>query len=132
MPKTTLGFRRTIICQLCAQARNKLKGNSNFVSQPLPRKPPNWTDSKLNPRAGTRVCSIPLALPNHATCHPRLRNSSATAKPGKIWPPVPPAMTTMEGFVTTSLRALKLGFHNQFLVITQRPRHSSKCPSPHS
>ena len=36
--------------------------------------------------------SMPLGLPNQYTLQPSKRKYSATANPGKICPPVPPAM----------------------------------------
>ena len=84
---------------LCQNARNKLKGNSNKVLSPLPRRPPNRIPSNLNPRGVTRRCSMPSGLPNQETCHPSVRKYSATANPGKIWPPVPPAITNRDGDV---------------------------------
>src|SRR4051812_23540084 len=35
---------------------------------------------------------MPPRLPIHTTSQPAARISSATASPGKMWPPVPPAM----------------------------------------
>ena len=132
MPSTTLGFSLRIICQLCKHALARLKGSISLVSKPLPRKPPKLTASNGNPWLGTKRYSIPVVLPSQATCQPRVRRSSATANPGKICPPVPPAMTKMEGLFITCLPALRRGFHNQSLVKQQAQRHSSKSQSRHS
>ena len=69
-------------------------GSRASVSGPLPRTPPNCTGSKAKPRGGTSFSSMLPGAPSQCTRQPRSRRASATARPGKMWPPVPPAMTS--------------------------------------
>ncbi|CFN71076.1 Uncharacterised protein [Bordetella pertussis] len=57
------------------------------------------------PRGGTSRPSILSGLPSHSTRQPRSRSTSATARPGMMWPPVPPAMMRMVGALIPGLPA---------------------------
>ena len=59
---------------------------------PLPRTPENSMVSSGKPWAGTMRDSMEPGAPSQRTFQPRSRSAWATARPGKIWPPVPPAM----------------------------------------
>src|SRR5262245_16034492 len=48
---------------------------------------------------------MPSLAPSHTTRQPVLRSSSATANPGKTWPPVPPAMIKIVLIATKTRRA---------------------------
>ena len=50
--------------------------------------------SKAKPRGGTSWLSMLPGPPSQWTRQTRSRSASATARPGKMWPPVPPAMTS--------------------------------------
>ncbi len=79
---------------LWPKARSSLNGSSTSVDTPLPRTPPNSTASNGKPRGGTSCCSMLPGAPSQCTRQPRARRPSATARPGKMWPPVPPAITS--------------------------------------
>ena len=49
--------------------------------------------SNAKPRGGTSWLSMLPGPPSQCTRQPRSRSASATARPGKMCPPVPPAMT---------------------------------------
>ena len=54
------------------------------------RRAPRWCRSAMS-CCGTRRVSMPPSAPSHSTGTPRARSACATARPGKMWPPVPPA-----------------------------------------
>ena len=96
-PTSTSGLTRRTTSRLCQKARNRRSGSRARVSQPLPRTPEKSIGSKANPCGGTSSLSmlaclaVPLA-PSQCTRQPRSRRARASASPGKICPPVPPAM----------------------------------------
>src|SRR2546430_8518535 len=95
MPRTTSGRYAKIARALCQKATSSLSGRSINASSPLPRAPEKLTQAMSYPRLGTRAASIPVLAPSQTTRQPDRRRSSATARPGKTWPPVPPAMIMM-------------------------------------
>ena len=71
---------------------------------------------------------MPCGLPNQDTFQPCSRKYSATARPGKICPPVPPAITNKVGvraMVITCHLASRFCFRNQSLEEWQLQQHSS-------
>src|SRR6266581_1750233 len=95
MPRTTSGRCAKIARALCQKARSSLRGRSRNATGPLPRRPEKLTQAMSYPRLGTRFASMPLRAPSHTTRQPESRRKSATARPGKTCPPVPPAMIMM-------------------------------------
>ncbi len=75
----------------CAQAFTRRHGAANKANLPLPRKPLTETHSISIPASGTRRDSSPHGVPTQITCNPKPRITSATDRPGKTCPPVPPA-----------------------------------------
>src|SRR6266851_7048289 len=95
MPRTTSGRCAKIARALCQKATSSLSGRSRNASGLLPRTPEKLTQAMSYPRLGTRAASMPVFAPSQTTRQPDWRRSSATARPGKTWPPVPPAMIMM-------------------------------------
>src|SRR2546430_1170747 len=95
MPRTTSGRCAKIARALCEKATSSFSGRSRNARGPLPRTPEKLTQAMSNPRLGTNAASMPVFAPSQTTRQPDWRRSSATARPGKTWPPVPPAMIMM-------------------------------------
>src|SRR5574340_895332 len=91
-PSTTSGRRLLIARSAATQARTSANGPTTSVARPLPRMPRNGTASNSTPCCGTSVASIPPRVPSQNTRAPRAASFAATARPGKTWPPVPPAV----------------------------------------
>src|SRR5437667_3987916 len=104
MPRTTSGRCAKIARALCQKATSSLSGRKRNASSPLPRTPEKLTQAMSYPCLGTRVASIPVFAPSHTTRQPALRRWSATARPGKTCPPVPPAMIMMVRAMMASRR----------------------------
>src|SRR6185312_13463451 len=73
-------------------ARVSIHGAAIHLRMFLPRTPETATVRSAMLRAGTSRVSMPPDAPSHSTGTLRARSASATASPGKMWPPVPPAM----------------------------------------
>src|SRR2546427_4238541 len=102
MPRTTSGRCVKIARALCQKATSSLSGRRNNAPGPLPRTPEKLTQAMSYPRLGTRAASMPVFAPSQTTRQPDWRRSSATARPGKTCPPVPPAMIMMVRAMTVS------------------------------
>ena len=76
----------------CHTARASLNGATSQRAALLPRSPAMSTVSSGIPCAGTRWHSMAPVAPSHRTGSSIDLSASATARPGKICPPVPPAM----------------------------------------
>ena len=70
---------------------SKVKGKANLRLMPLPRIPLMATVSKGILYLGTKLVSIAFSLPNQTMLCPCFCKDCATARAGKICPPVPPA-----------------------------------------
>src|SRR6266704_275261 len=104
MPRTTSGRCAKIARALCQKARSSLRGRSRNATGPLPRRPEKLTQAMSYPRLGTRFASMPLRAPSHTTRQPESRRKSATARPGKTCPPVPPATIMIVRDIAVSSR----------------------------
>src|SRR5689334_14953920 len=91
-PSTTDGLRRRMIDTLSMQAARSAYGPSSSVRNPLPRTPRNAMPSNSTPCSGTSFASRPPRVPSQNTDRPRATSFAATARPGKMWPPVPPVV----------------------------------------
>ncbi|CFV94906.1 Uncharacterised protein [Bordetella pertussis] len=105
MPSTTSGRISASLRQACAQARANRNGSFSSAAAPRPRTPWKRRGTSSMPRGGTSRPSILSGLPSHSTRQPRSRSTSATARPGMMWPPVPPAMMRMVGALIPGLPA---------------------------
>src|SRR5579883_3614219 len=92
MDNTQRGFSSRRMRNEANSARSIIHGAAMRVIKFFPRTPDTGTVRSATLRAGTSFVSIPLDAPSHNTGTLRARKASATARPGKIWPPVPPAM----------------------------------------
>ena len=72
-------------------------GAPNMVNRPFPRTPFTAMVSMAMSCGGTKRVSMPPSAPSQRTSAPRARKACATARPGKMWPPVPPAITKIRG-----------------------------------
>ena len=91
-PTTTCGARRPMTPAAWTQARRIANGPNSRRRQPLPRTLPKSMPSKSTPCFGTSRASMPSRVPSQNTRCPRRASSPATARPGKMWPPVPPVV----------------------------------------
>ena len=130
-PITTSGCTRRTTWMLCQKAFSSRSGNSTSVVTPLPRTPEKSTVSKANPRAGTSRLSMLSGPPSQCTRHDLSRKACATARPGKMWPPVPPAMTSAHR-VMCGPRASATGSRSRCAAPLPTTPGSSGSPSRHS
>ena len=86
------GRMRRKICSACKTARASIHGATIFFIKPLPRSPATFTPLKESFFVGISLLSKLFEEPNQLTSTSRFAKSAATARPGKTWPPVPPAM----------------------------------------
>ena len=92
-PTTTCGARRRMTPAAWTEGDRRIaNGPNNSRRQPLPRTLPKSMPSKSTPCLGTSRASMPSRVPSQKTRWPRRASSSATASPGKMWPPVPPVV----------------------------------------
>ena len=133
-PSTTAGRTSRSAASDCQQARARLKGSRSTVIRPLPRRPPNCTAFISIPRPGTNLASMPAGLPSQTTRQSRSRIRSATARPGKIWPPVPPAMMRMVRvpWLTAPSPASSVGSRHRCAARSPARSRSSAPPSRRS
>ena len=93
-PITARGRRRRSTARAALTALSRRNGAASRVSLPLPRTPATGSVSISIPCWGTSRVSIAPVAPSQTTGTPRPRSTCATASAGKMWPPVPPAITT--------------------------------------
>src|SRR5947209_18843068 len=126
MPRTTSGRCVKIARALCQKATSSLSGRRNNASGPLPRTPENRTQAMSYPRLGTRAASMPVFAPSQTTRQPEWRRSSATARPGNTWPPVPPAMIMMVRATMASLRSRADSAHELAILPIDPQQHRER------
>src|SRR5712671_6123026 len=126
MPRTTSGRCAKIARALCQKATSSLSGRSRNSSGPLPRTPEKLTQAMSYPRLGTRAASIPVFAPSQTTRQPDRRRSSATARPGKTWPPVPPAMIMMVRATMASPRSRAGSAHELAILPIDSQQHRER------
>ena len=97
MPSTALAPRRRRMRAASQKALSSRSPPVAVCSRPLPRRPLKASTSSGIWVGGTRVFSMPVAVPSQLTLQPRRCTSRATAMPGMMWPPVPAAMMTRCG-----------------------------------
>ena len=85
---------RMMALAACTQ-RSSIKGRASLRSSPLPRTPFMAMSSSGMLCCGTRRCSMLSWLPSQITLCPCCCRDWATARAGKMCPPVPPAIRRM-------------------------------------
>ena len=105
MPSTASGRRLAIRREQVRNAISRRIAPSTLPKKPLPRRPLKETRSSTIPVFGTSRFSMPVCVPSQLTTQPRRCISSATARPGMTWPPVPAAITTRLFNLMRGLRA---------------------------
>src|SRR5437899_6035167 len=126
MPRTTFGRCAKIARALCQNARSNLAGSRKNAKAPLPRTPEKLTQAISYPRLGTRAASMPVFAPSQTTRQPDWRRSSATARPGKTWPPAPPAMIMMVRATMASLRSRADSAHELAILPIDPQQHRER------
>ena len=109
-------------------------------AMPLPRTPLTAMVSSGMPCCGTRRVSMPPSAPSQTTGTPRARSACATARPGKMWPPVPPARIITGRACQCATRALMSARRGSTRasrrlapragVATRPARQASACEAP--
>src|SRR5438309_5750306 len=126
MPRTTSGRCAKIARALCQKATSSFSGRSKNVSGPFPRTPEKLTQAMSYPRLGTKAASMPVFAPSQTTRQPDWRRSSATARPGKTWPPVPPAMIMMVRATMASPRSCADSAHELAILPIDTQQHCER------
>ncbi len=125
-PITTLGRRRASTRQACTQAERIANGPKSSRASPLPRTLRKAMPSKSMPCFGTSRASMPSRVPSQHTPHPRPASSAATARPGKMCPPVPPVVIITVPLMAGS-PAAAAGSRSRCAAGSPSPRNWRRC-----